>query len=81
MASKRFNPRGQAPSSAHFMAAFIGDLLAGTITATTLTETRDGRGRIIRLDYEDPSAAARVASVITSEPVRKRGAKKPRGSA
>lgn len=33
---------------------FLQDLLDGTILAANVTVVRDGRGRIVRLDYDEP---------------------------
>ena len=87
MARQPFRPRGPTPSNAHFYAAFIGDLLDGTVQASALVETRDVSGRVTGLSYDEPAPrpAVSAASVATepSKPVQKRGGKapqKPRGS-
>lgn len=49
----------QAPrSEAVEHACFLNDLLDGTIQATALHEVRDGRGRLIRIEYDDPDGAS-----------------------
>lgn len=36
-------------------AALMADLLDGSVRATALHEVRDGQGRLVRLEYDDPS--------------------------
>jgi len=51
---KSFKAKREAPSDKHQYAAFIADLLDGTVKASKLVESRDGRGRLV-LDYDDPN--------------------------
>lgn len=53
-----------APDTERFTkACFINDLLEGVIRATSVSEVRDGNGRLIRLEYDDPQGAAPGAGV------------------
>lgn len=36
-------------------AQFVKDVLAGTVVATKLIETKDANGRITKLEYDDPN--------------------------
>lgn len=38
-------------------ACFIDDLLNGRVRATAVTHVRDGRGQLVRLEYDDPNGA------------------------
>jgi hypothetical protein len=50
-------------------ACFIDDLLNGRVRATAVHELRDGRGRLVRLDYDDPNGAgAAPRDTPTKEP-------------
>ena len=51
---KKFKAKKNAPTEKHLYAAFIGDLMAGDITATRLHETRDQHGHL-ELEYDDPN--------------------------
>ncbi len=54
-ARKKFKPkRGNQFEPADMYAAFIGELQAGTVTATRLHESRDNRGNL-DLEYDDPN--------------------------
>ena len=74
-ARKPHAPKGRVPSDQHRYHAFIGDLLDGTIAATALHEQRDGQGRIVRLEYDDPNGngggggAARELAPVTGDPL------------
>lgn len=65
MASRRkpFDPKGRDKSAAtqFLYAAFVADLLDGTITATAVHEVVQGQR--VRLEYDDPNGEgqARVA--------------------
>lgn len=54
MARKTFTVPRQTPSNAHIYAEFMAALLAGTVTAVKLIETVNGRGRITKLEYDEP---------------------------
>jgi hypothetical protein len=56
MARLRFNPKGIAPSPQHLAAEFMAALLGGDVRAERLIETRDARGQVVRLDYDEPAA-------------------------
>ena len=47
--------RGPTPTEAHTFAEFMADLLDGTINAEKLIEVRDGQGRLVLLQYDDPN--------------------------
>lgn len=47
--------RGQPAAEQFEFACFMADLLDGTITATALHEVRNGQGRLVRIDYDDPN--------------------------
>lgn len=53
---KRFvrSKNAEYDADAAVYANFMADLLSGSVTATGLTESRDGRGRLL-LDYDDPN--------------------------
>jgi hypothetical protein len=52
---KKFAPSGRAPVvDAQIYAAFIADLLSGTVKAEKLYESRTPPGRLT-LDYDDPN--------------------------
>lgn len=51
---KTFIPKGKTPTDAHRYAAFVADLLDGTVKATKLIESRDGSGKLV-LEYDDPN--------------------------
>jgi hypothetical protein len=60
MASRKTYARSKAqhlkaPTSEQFQrACFLADLLDGTIHPTGVIEIRDGQGRLIRLEYDEP---------------------------
>jgi len=56
MASRRkvYNPKERLRKARQLYAAFIAELLDGTVTATKLIESEDGKGRL-RITYDDPN--------------------------
>ena len=46
--------RGPVPTETHTFAEFMADLLDGTINAERIIEVRDGQGRLVLLQYDDP---------------------------
>ncbi len=75
-ARKTHSPKRPTPSEPHRYGAFLGDLLDGSIVATALHEQRNGQGRLIRLEYDDPNGngggggnrGARVLSPESADP-------------
>lgn len=52
-ARKAFTPKGKTPTEAHVYAAFIADVLDGTVKANKLIESRNA-GKLA-LEYDDPN--------------------------
>lgn len=51
---KKFNPKKKPHSRPQMYAAFVGDLLDGTVKATKLIEGTDGQGRP-DFEFDDPN--------------------------
>jgi hypothetical protein len=50
--------RANLPKTDEFeRACFIEDVLDGTVEASGMEEIRNGQGRLIRIEYDDPSGA------------------------
>lgn len=60
-ARKTFTRRGRNPREAgdeYERGYFLADLLSGAIAATEMHEIRDGQGRLVRIEYDDPNVAS-----------------------
>lgn len=59
-ARKTHTPKGKADRERQQYAAFIADVLDGTVKAERLIERRNGAGKLT-LEYDDPEGAQRTA--------------------
>ena len=50
---KKFKLKGKSETDAHAYAEFVGDMLAGTITAVKLYDTERENGKL-KLEYDEP---------------------------
>ena len=53
-ARKKFKPKKNVQAEASLYAAFVGDLLDGTVKASKLVEVRNGNSPL-QLEYDDPN--------------------------
>lgn len=54
-ARKTFNPKKSGDTDRVVYKSFIDDLLSGTVKAEKLVETKNGQGKLTKLEYDDPN--------------------------